>query len=57
MRRFVLLLGALLLSLPLAAQEITGALQGRVTDASAGVLPGATVTISGTTSWAGRGAR
>lgn len=47
MRRFVLLLGVLLLSLPLAAQEITGALQGRVTDASAGVLPGATVTISG----------
>jgi len=47
MQRLLLLLGALLLSLPLAAQEITGALQGRVTDASAGVLPGATVTISG----------
>jgi len=47
MRRFLLLPGVLLLSLPLAAQEITGALQGRVTDASAGVLPGATVTISG----------
>ena len=42
----VLLLSA---ALPAAAQEQTGNLQGKVTDASGGVLPGVTVTISGPT--------
>src|SRR5690349_18324449 len=34
---------------PAAAQEQSGALQGKVTDASGGVLPGVTVTVSGPT--------
>jgi hypothetical protein len=44
---FVLLLLALLLlaSLPLAAQTVTGTIQGTVTDRSGAVLPGVTVTI------------
>ena len=36
-------------AIPAAAQEQTGNLQGKVTDASGGVLPGVTVTISGPT--------
>ena len=40
MRHCLLLLGALLLSSPLAAQEQTGALQGRVTDALRVYSPG-----------------
>ncbi len=47
MRLFSLLIAGLLLTPAALAQEQTGALQGRVTDASAGVLPGVTVTISG----------
>ncbi len=43
----LLLIGLLLLTPGVFAQEQTGSLQGRVTDASAGVLPGTTVTISG----------
>lgn len=34
---------------PAAAQEQSGALQGKVTDASGGVLPGVTITVSGPT--------
>ena len=47
MRRLFLGIGLVLLSSSVLAQEQTGALQGRVTDASAGVLPGVTVTIAG----------
>ncbi len=47
LRLFVLLSGLLALAPAALAQEQTGSLQGRVTDASAGVLPGATVTIAG----------
>lgn len=36
------------LAVPAAAQEQTGALQGRATDSSGGILPGVTVTLSGT---------
>jgi hypothetical protein len=45
----LLLLALLLVSLPVAAQEQTGALKGKVTDSSAAVLPGVTVTITGPT--------
>lgn len=38
----------LLLAVSAAAQEQTGTLQGRATDSSGGVLPGVTVTLSGT---------
>ena len=44
---FVVMLAALLLCVPAFAQEQTGAIQGTVTDSDGGVLPGATVTISG----------
>ena len=43
MLAFVLLVAA-----SAAAQEQTGALQGRATDSSGGILPGVTVTLSGT---------
>jgi carboxypeptidase family protein/TonB-dependent receptor-like protein len=47
--RILLTLLGLLLPVSLAAQEQTGALQGRVTDSSGGVLPGVTVTVAGAT--------
>jgi len=37
------------ITIPLAAQEQTGSLDGKVVDASGGVLPGVTVTIAGPT--------
>ncbi len=37
------------LAIPLLAQQQTGTLQGRVTDASGGALPGVTVTLAGPT--------
>ena len=47
MRNLLLGIGFLLVGSASLAQEQTGALQGRVTDASGGVLPGAAVTIAG----------
>ena len=46
--RPILLANLLVLAaVPAAAQEQTGTLQGRVTDASGGALPGLAVTLSG----------
>ena len=45
--RGMLALACLLLALPVAAQQTTGALEGRVTDASGAVMPGVTVTLAG----------
>ena len=48
-RRSVVLLLALLLALPIAAaaQETTGTISGRLTDAQGLAVPGATVTVMG----------
>lgn len=43
----VLMLAAMLLSIPAFAQEQTGGVQGTVTDSDGGAIPGATVTITG----------
>ena len=44
-RKFVGLLGILLLATPLYAQQGTTERRGRVLDAQAGILPGVTVTV------------
>ncbi len=44
---FLMFLMSLLFALPLSAQEQTGNLEGKVMDSSGGILPGVTVTISG----------
>ena len=46
-RTFIALLVAVLVALPVAAQETTGAIEGVVRDAGGAVLPGATVTATG----------
>jgi hypothetical protein len=44
-RLFIALVLVTLVAIPLAAQTVTGTLEGTVTDSSGGVLPGATVSI------------
>ena len=46
-RTFIALLVAVLVTLPVAAQETTGAIEGVVRDSGGAVLPGATVTVTG----------
>ncbi|MEO6259526.1 MAG: carboxypeptidase-like regulatory domain-containing protein, partial [Thermoanaerobaculia bacterium] len=44
-RQWLVLVVTMLLSLPLAAQTVTGTLEGTVSDLSGSALPGVTVTI------------
>src|SRR5882762_2767488 len=45
LRQFLILIIAVLVAVPLAAQTVTGTMRGSTTDRSGGTLPGVTITI------------